>query len=101
MALTVFDKGVDSGIEMADLGEPVYKRPHGERDDVSLWMGQGVKCEKESGVHRVVEKDEFVKVILVGGCEVDIFTGYALKEIEGVAQEEMLWKAGSCLLRSE
>lgn len=96
--LTVFDEGVDSGIEMADLGESMYKRPHGGGDDVSLWIGQGGICEKESEVYRVVEKDEFVEVILVGEGKLDVFTGYALKEIEGVAQEEMLWEACSGLL---
>ena len=39
-ALTIFDEGVNSGIEMADFCESVYQGPYGGRDDVSLWTGK-------------------------------------------------------------
>lgn len=90
--LTVFDEGVDSRIEVADLGESMYKRPHGGRNDVSLWMDQeGNVCGR--GRYHVIEEDELVEVIMVGDGELHVFAGYALKEVEGVAQEEMLWEA--------
>lgn len=84
MALTVFDEGVDSGVEMANFRKSVYERSHGERDDVSLRRGEERREEKEKE-YRIVDKDEFVEVILLGKGKVDVFTGYALKEIEGVA----------------
>lgn len=82
---------------MADLGESVYERPHGGGDDVSLCAGQ--EGEGERGrVYRVVEEDETVDVVLVGEGQLYVFAGYALEEIEGVAQEKMLWDARLGLL---
>ena len=54
--------------------------------------------ERERGGYHVVDEDELIEVVLVGKGEMDVFTGYALKEIEGVAQEKMLGEVRSSLL---
>lgn len=65
---------------------------------VYFWEGGSffVPRQKEGGAYRILDEDEPALLGVVRDGEADVFPGYALQEVERVAQQKMfgdVWSA--------